>query len=59
MRSQKENQNIKLGRKTGAGDADVQEGIIGNLEFVEFVLENWLQKEKFQVLKKQAGEVKK
>jgi len=59
LRSQKENLNIKLERKTGVGDVGVREDITENLEFVEFVSENWLQKEKFQVLKKQAGEVKK
>ena len=59
MRSQKENQNIELERKTDAGDVDAKEDITENLGFAEFVSENWLQKEKSLVLKKQVGEVKK
>jgi len=59
LRRQKENQSIKLERETDAGDVDVKEDITENLGFAEFVLERWLQKEKFLVLKKQVGEVKK
>jgi len=59
LKSQKESQNIKLERKTDAGDVDVQEDITENSGFVEFASERWLQKEKSLVLKKQVGEVKK